>query len=142
MQPQKMAMELQVLRQENYQFAQLIKKLNTQIEELQGRVQGAHIFEQLYNSLLSGYSSQPRAASDPFWQKDNTSGTLIPLDGGPKWVVDQALEALDYAVKAFMGTSSALPESNESSEVPKEVHEAPAEPGHESPGHGISIVQS
>lgn len=112
MQPRQMAMELQALRGENLRFAQTIKSLTRQLEDANARLSGAHVFEQLLNSAIVGFSSQPRAASNPFWQRSD-SGELVPLDGGPQWVVDQAFQTMGMALESLKGTFQAAPQSDE-----------------------------
>lgn len=121
MTPQKMAMELQVLRAENHRFAQTIKHLSNELERANASLQGAHVFEQLLNSAISGFSTQPRAARHPFYQKDDATGEVVPLDGGPQWVVEQAFETMGRALESLKGTFQA---SEPDHEAPQE-----AEPG-------------
>ncbi len=80
MQPQQMAMELQVLRSDNVKFAQTIKQQNVQIKHLQDMLASKDIFEKGLTAAIAGYSSQEKAS----------------LDDGPDWVIKKSVETLNH----------------------------------------------
>jgi hypothetical protein len=114
MNPQQMAMELRVLRAEN-------AKLNHVIKALQSEHEKEKAIEAFMASALSGYCSQPRAASDDFWEKDHATGVLTPKPGGPKWAADQAMKATNSIIQELENIISQseppIPESVENFET-------------------------
>lgn len=80
MQPQQMAMEVQVLRSDNVKFAQTIKKQAEEIKHLQQIIASKDIFEKGLTAAMAGYSSQERAAQDD----------------GSEWVIKKSVETLNH----------------------------------------------
>jgi hypothetical protein len=109
MQPQQMAMELQVLRQENYQFAQMIKNLQAHIHKLKVEADRQDAFEGYWKATLTGYCSQIRASQDPFWKKDDATGVMAPVEGGPVWAAKMAFDCMKAVMHSIEGMVQAGP---------------------------------
>lgn len=82
-------MEARVLRGENAKLKQVIEHLKAQAEKEKA-------IENFMAHALGGFCSQPRAASETYWGKDDATGTLVPLEGGPRWAASQAILAMNY----------------------------------------------
>lgn len=111
MNPQQMAMELRVLRAEKVKLVQMLENMRAQGEKDKA-------IEGFIAHAIAGYASQPRAASDDFWEKDQVTGTMVPKQGGPKWVAEMALKTMNYIVMELedMVAANAPTQEKESAE--------------------------
>jgi hypothetical protein len=112
-----MAMALRVLEGEKRKLMQIIENMRAGSEK-EGAIEG------FVAAALSGYASQPRAASDVFYEKDHATGVLTPKPGGPVWVAEQSLKTMKCILFELEGmVESNAPKQNnqragEISEVP------------------------
>lgn len=123
MNPQQLAMQARVLNGENEFLKKKIKAMESQQAQ-------TDTFERLLVSALSGYCSQPRAAANPYWDKDSGTGTLVPRDGGPEWAAAAAIEAMNATLEKMQSMIAAAEKAVEevdeaqNGEVGLEVHPA------------------
>lgn len=110
MNPQQLAMENRVLRGEKQQLLQVIENMRAAREK-------DTVLEKLLAAGVAGYGSQPRAASEIYFKKDEGSGVVVPLDGGPKWVAQMAVSTMNFVFAAIEGTLAAPQKDHEDQEA-------------------------